>query len=236
MAEERITIPLDVPESFFDEMDRRFEAMARRASQQFSQAFKSGGPARGTAGGGGESPGGTAFSMAGGGAAGGSFGKGMSALAGAMPSTVGGFAAGLGIGAAASFITGAGAGIAATPAASASSPGVIGQNAVVGGATSLINGTIGQIPIVGDFVKAQMNSVKEAMELPTERGVARLKSIYGNLAASGIETTAEDREASIAFSQAIERKRYEGERQIEKQYREFAARDSLSYGLSWIGR
>lgn len=228
MANEEIVLPLKVPDEFFNEFDRRFEAMAKRAVNVFNQAARSGG---GAAGGGGTAGGG------GGGSAAGVVGQ-----------------------ASASIIAGAGAGIAATPAASASSPAVLAQNAALGaaqagigllrtGAQALggvagaaLGGPAGAIAgaaaggLVADFVQAQFNGVKEAMEVPTERGVSRLKAVYGNLSAAGVETSAEEREAAIKFSVAVERKRYEGERGLEKQYREIAARDSTSYGLSWLGR
>lgn len=229
MAEEVINIPLAVPQEFFDELDRRFEAMARRASASFGQAFKAGAGPRGTAGGGGEAPGGTSF--------GGAAGQAVAAL-----------------------ISGAGQGVASTPAAAAFSPAVLQQNAALGAAQGGVNllktglqaggGAVGGLVggpfgaavgqalggMAGDFIQSQFNSVKEAMEIPTERGIAHLKGIYGNLAAAGVQTTDAEREQAISFSQTIERKRYEGERQLERQYREFAARDSITYGLNFVGR
>lgn len=225
MADEIVNLKIAVPNEFFDEFDRRFEAMARRATQAFNQAGR--GMTPGGAGAAGQLPGG-ASSIAGG-------GSGSPLGGGGVPGglgTVGGFAAQAGM----AFLQGAGQGIRSTPAASASSPSVLAQNAAVSGVGNLLESTVGKVPILGDLVMAQFNSVKEAMEVPTERGVARLKSVYGNFAAAGIETTREERQQAIAFTQAIERRRYEGERMLEREYREVAARDSVSYGLSFIGR
>ena len=224
MAEE-IELKLAVPDAFFSELDRRFDALARRATQSFNAAARAqgggvagllGGASGATPGGGGGNQGGAVSNALGGGVGGG----------------IGAFAAQAGL----ATLQGVGQGIRSTPAAAASSPSVLAQNAAVSGTGALLENTVGKVPILGDLIMAQFNSVKEAMEVPTERGVNRLKSIYGNFAAAGVTTSAAEREQAIEFSIQVERKRYEGERNLERQYREIAARDSASYGLSWIGR
>jgi len=227
VAGEEIPLKLSVPDEFFAEFDRRFDAMARRATQTFNQA------GRGLGGGGGSGasgnqPGGGSFNPLGGQSA---FDFGTKALASAA-----GPALGQGVNAAAAFTKGFGQGIANTPAASASSPTVLAQNGLVNGVGSAIDATVGNIPIIGDFIKAQFNSVKEAMEVPTERAVGRLKGVYGNLAAQGYQASQEEMQQASEFALQIERKRYEGERNLERTTREVAARDSLTFGLSWIGR
>lgn len=233
MSSEEIQLNLTVPESFFTELDRRFDALAKRATQSFGNAARNQGGGLGTAG-----PSGTS---------------------GGSSASPGGVAGAFGNAASAVF-NGAAQGIVATPAAASSSPSVLAQNAALGaaqggvnllkgittGAGALAGGALGGPAgalaggaagnVLGELIQSQFNSVKEAMEVPTERGVNRLKSIYGNFAAAGVTTTEAEREQAIGFSIQIERRRYEGERGIERQYRELTARDSASYGLSWMGR
>lgn len=222
--EETIQLRFTPDEAFFSEMERRFEALAKRASQQFAQAGRAAG---GASGGGsisglaGNVPGG------GGGAQAGLVGQALGAIGGG-----GGFQAldPLGI------IRGAGAGIRQTPAASASDPNVLAKNGFLSGAQAGLENTVGRLPIVGDFVMAQFNSVKEAMEVPTERAVSRLKSQYGTLAASGYQADEGEMREAAQFAIQIERNRYKGERAIEKVTRQIEARDSLSFGISFLGR
>jgi hypothetical protein len=232
VADETIRLKLAIPDDFFNEFDRRLEASARRVGQELYRVAQ-------TQSAPGISPAGVAPGGGGG---------------DQKPPPVSPFAT-----AAAGIIHGAAEGVGATPGSSAFSPTVLGQNALVGaaqggvgvlrglaaGAGGVLGSALGPGGTVagaaaGDFlgnvIQAQFNSVREAMELPQERAAASLKSIYGNLAASGWRVSDDELRDVAARRLSIERRRLEGERQVDRVTREVAARDSVSYGLSSIGR
>lgn len=255
MSEEAVTIPLQVPDEFFNELDRRFDQMAQRAAQKFSNAMRGtaapggGGPAGSTPGGGSRVAGASSPDDDP------SYGKRYGA--GRGPGEQGG-AAGFFGDSAGKIFEGAGAGFLATRGSSAQSPTVMADNAIMGayqggvsalkaGAQTLgggigmaLGGPAGAVAgqalggALGDFVQSQFNSIKDEMEVPKERGIARLKSVYGQMAASGVTTTAGERQQTIDFTMAIEQKRYAGEQQIERQFRETHP-TSAAFGLAWTG-
>jgi hypothetical protein len=242
MSEEEIRLQFKVNEDFFAELDRRFEDAAKRGADRFAGALR--GAPGSTAGGGGGSAGGTAGGAGGAPGGPGAFasaaalfqgaGQGILATPAAAASSPSVLAQNAGLGAAQAGVNIAG-GLAR--AGGGLVGGAIGG--ALGGPVGAVAGeAVGQAAggVLGDLVQAQFNSVKEAMQVPTDRAVGNLKGIFGNLAASGVQVTDEQREQAAAFSLKIERLRYEGERKVERVTREVAARDSLSQGVSWIGR
>lgn len=231
MADDAVVIPLKLDPGFFDELDRRFDQLAQRASQKFNTALRGGGGTSGVGGASGNSPGGSAFGNGGGSAAG----------SAARPDISTGLGAILG---------GMGEGFLNTRGSSAQSPTVLADNAIMGGANAgvgllktglmglgmTLGGPAGMAAggLVGDLIQSQFNAFKDEAEIPRERGIGRLKAIYGQFAASGIETTEAERQQAIDFTQAIEQRRYQGEQQLERQYRETNP-SILSRGASPFG-
>lgn len=237
MADEKVVIPLAIPSDFVSDTERQLDQMAQRIAQKFAQAFRTGGTTGppGTAGSAGNAPGGGAFES-GARQLGSALGAGAAGYVSPALSGVGGAVGGFAGSAALAGVTGFGAGIRNSPASVSSSPEVLAQNGLVNGVGSVLDKTVGQIPIFGDFIMGQFNSFKEAMEVPTERAAGRLRAVAGNIAAAGGQLSQEEMEQAAEFGIAVERRRYEGERNMDRVTREVAARDSLSQGLSWIGR
>lgn len=220
MADEEIVLNFKVPDDFWADADRRFEAMASRFQQQLARGG-SGGPA---------SPGG-------GGASGSTPGGGGGNMKSEIQKAVGGDLAGAAgalfdVGAA--TLQGAQQGLRNTRGAAASSSTVLLDNAVSGGLSSFVESTVGKIPILGDILVAQMNAAKDAIEIPRDRATAQLHGSYGSLAKGGYEASDDELKQALDFQNEIQRRGYEAEQRIDRMNRELHP-TSAAFGLTSIG-
>lgn len=223
MADETIRIPLEIPSSFWQEADQRFDLMARNAAQKFAQAMRVGG-----AGGGAGAPGsGAAGNVPGGG--------GGSMRSEVMKATgdFGGGAAAL-FDVAASTFQGAREGIRNTRGAAASSGKVLADNAITGGLSSFVENTVGKIPILGDVLVAQMNAAKDAIDIPRDRATAQVQGMLGNLVRAGYDASDEEVKAALDYSNEIQQSGYNFEQRVDRMNRE-AHPTSAAFGLNWNG-
>lgn len=227
MPAETIEIDLKLANpTFFQDLDRRFATAAGKAGQAL------GGAGQGHPGG----AAGLAQSAV-------SAFSGQSGITGALESVgskglsgaVGGGLGNLAVQALTGAISGAGQGIAQTPAGALNSGSVLAQNAEVGAVGGLIKNTIGQIPIIGDYINAKWGAFEEGIHKPAQATEGKLGAFYGELAARGINVSDAQIEKNARRSIAVERRRLGAERRVQKITEEVNAETAVSYSLSLNG-
>lgn len=217
MAEEVVPIRITISEESFAEAERRFEAIARNASQSFSQGMRS--AASGASGAAGNVPGG------GGGGMRGEVVKAMGDFGGA---------AGALFDVASSTFQGAQQGIRNVRGAATGSTAVMADAAITGAASSFVESTVGKIPILGDVLVAQMNAAKDAIEVPRDRATAQVQGMLGGLVRGGYDVSDEELKASLSFSNEIQQRGYKFEQRVDRMNREQHP-TSAAFGLNWAG-
>lgn len=219
MAEEQIPIKLSVGDDFFQDLERRFEASVRKASQGIGQSLR--GAGAGGSGLSGQTPGGGGGGMA---------GEISKALGGSGLGAAGGALFDVG----AATLQGAQQGIRSVRGDATGSSRVMADAAITGGASSFVESTVGKIPILGDILVAQMNAAKDAIEVPRERATAQVQQQLGGLVRGGYEVSDEELKASLDFSNEIQQRGYKFEQRVNTMNRE-AHPTSAAFGLNWAG-
>lgn len=224
MADEQIKLDLAIPDSFWQDFDRRISDTARRFQQELTRSGAS------AAGGGGGPAGSSAGLEPGGG--GGKIGQAVSSALG-LPE---GAAAGIGAVADVGMKTfeGASQGIRNVRGAATGSSRVLADAAITGGLSSFVESTVGKIPVLGDILVAQMNAAKDAIEIPRDRATANLQGVYGSLAKGGYVASDDELNQALAFQNQIQQQGYEQEQRIDRMNREQHP-TSAAFGLTWNG-
>lgn len=132
-------------------------------------------------------------------------------------------------------LQGAGQGVASTPSAAINSPDVLAQNMTLGAVGGVLSNTVGNIPVLGDWIMGNFNAVNDAVHTPANRASAAGGRFHGDLAAMGYDVSDSDMRKEAARGLETERRRYSAERRFTRHVEEVNAGSSISYGLSLIG-
>lgn len=131
-------------------------------------------------------------------------------------------------------LSGAGRGIGKTPPGALGSPDVLAQNGAIGAVGSVLDATIGNVPIIGDMISAQFKAFESAVQEPAQRAGKGVGRQLGNLAALGYDVS-DDIGPQSRQALDAERRRFKAQRQVERRVQELNAQDGISFGLSSLG-
>lgn len=221
MAEE-IELKFKGDDASFDELDRRFAALADKAAQRLGRALA--GAAGGVGG-----PGGA-------GAVG--SGEGGSPKAAPIPSldfsgvpkAIGGWG-GFAAQAALAGAQGAGAEIRSLPTA-ALGTGAETTLGTLGAAKGVLGATIGQVPLAGDLVMARFNALEQAIRQPAERAAAVVGGIAEQYGRAGVRLSDADLSYMAQTRLAVEERAYVANQRGQKAVFEAQYGGSLFSGTS----